>query len=264
MSASNIKTYSRVVLTVENGVGQILLNRPEKRNALDRTMVEELYASIKECSEDESVRSIVISGAGTVFCAGADLAYLRELSSYSITENMEDSAALARTLQAIWESPKPVIARVHGHAIAGGCGLATVCDVVVAVEAAKFGYTEVGIGFIPAIVMAFLLRKSPQMLTRELLLSGRVVSGAEAYRRGLITTLVTNEEELDREIESLTTAFGKADPTAVRLTKEMMGAMDGMSLEAALDYASRMNAAARMTPGCQAGIQRFLEKAEAS
>lgn len=256
--------YNRIETEVANGTARLLLNRPEKRNALDRMMVEEIGRALESFAADEEVRSIVIAGAGPVFCAGADLAYLRELSDYSITENMEDSAALARTLRAIWESPKPVIARVHGHAIAGGCGLATVCDVVVAVESAKFGYTEVGIGFIPAIVTAFLLRKAPQMGTRELLLSGRIIDAAEALQRGLVTTLVRDEGELDGEIERLTAAFAKADPTAVRLTKEMMTAMDGMSLDAALDYASRMNAAARMTPGCQAGIRRFLEKSEAS
>ena len=251
---------TRVLVQDENGVGRITLNRPEKRNALDRVMVDELDHAIKSFATNDHIRSIVLAGAGSAFCAGADLEYLCQLSEFSIIDNMEDSAALARTLSAIWESPKPVIARVHGDAIAGGCGLATVCDVAVAVESAKFGYTEVGIGFVPAIVMAFLLRKAPQMQTRELLLSGEVLSAKETMKRGLITTLVGNEEELDLEIGRLTTAFRKTDRTAVQLTKQMINAMDGMSLESALDYAARMNAAARMTPGCQAGIKKFLEK----
>ena len=253
-------SYTRLLVEEKQGIGYITLNRPEKRNALDRTMVDELYQAVKSASANDMLHSIVLAGAGSVFCAGADLAYLRQLSEFSIIDNMDDSEALARALQAIWESPKPVVARVHGHAIAGGCGLATVCDVIVAVESAKFGYTEVGIGFVPAIVMAFLLRKAPQMQTRELLLSGRVISATEAMKRGLITTIVKDEEELDLEIERLTTAFSKADKTAIQLTKEMLIALDGMSLEASLDYAARMNAAARMTPGCQAGIKRFLEK----
>lgn len=254
-------SYTRLDVRVENGIGHIRLNRPEKRNALDRAMVDELFDAVAAMGKTTDVRAVVAGGNGPAFCAGADLAYLQALSEFSIVDNMEDSAALARTLRAIWESPKPVIARVHGPAIAGGCGLATVCDVVVAVESAKFGYTEVGIGFIPAIVMAFLLRKGRQNQTRELLLTGRIVSATEAAERDLVTTVVADEAALDAHIELLCQAFRKADPTAVGLTKQMLTALDGMSLDASLDYASRMNAAARMTPGCREGIRRFLEKA---
>lgn len=255
-------SYQRLEVRIHDAVGHIRLNRPEKRNALDRTMIDELYDAVTELSNDAGVRAMVIGGNGPAFCAGADLAYLQALSEFSILENMEDSAALARTLRSIWESPKPVIARVHGPAIAGGCGLATVCDIVVAVEAARLGYTEVGIGFIPAIVMAFLLRKSPQNRTRELLLTGRIVSAAEAADRGLVTTVVADESALDEHIEELCAALRRADGTAVALTKRMLTALDGMSLDASLEYAARMNAAARMTPGCREGIRRFLEKAK--
>ncbi len=180
---------------------------------------------------------------------------------------MNDSASLARTLQAIYELPKPVIARVHGPAIAGGCGLATVCDIIVASSGASFGYTEVKIGFIPAIVMAFLLRKGLQMQTRELLLTGRIIDAAEACRRGLVTTVVQQNESdspeaaLDAHIEGITKEIVRASASAVALTKQMLTALDGMPLSAALDYASRMNALARMTPDCRNGIAKFLEKA---
>lgn len=254
-------TYTRLQIGIENGIGHIRLDRPEKRNALDRTTVDELYGALKEMGENADVRGVVLGGNGPAFCAGADLAYLQALSEFSIVDNMEDSAALAHTLRAIWELPKPVIARVHGPAIAGGCGLATVCDVVVAVQSAKFGYTEVGIGFIPAIVSAFLLRKGNRNRMRELLLSGRIISAAEAAECDLVTAVVPDEAALDERIETLCASFRKADPTAVSLTKQMLTAMDGMSLDAALDYAARMNAAARMTPGCREGIRRFLEKA---
>ena len=254
--------YQRLEVRSENSIGYIQLNRPEKRNALDRVMVQELHDAVKRMGQDGEIRAIVLGGNGSAFCAGADLAYLRDLADYTIVENMDDSAALAAALRAIWESSKPVIARVHGPAIAGGCGLATICDVVVAVDTAKFGYTEVGIGFIPAIVMAFLLRKAPQIQTRELLLTGRVIDAKEAHERGLVTTLVSDENELDAHIEQLCAAFRKVDPTAVMLTKQMLTALDGMSVDASLDYASRMNAAARMTPGCQDGIRRFLEKVD--
>ena len=254
--------YQRLEVSIQDGVGTIQLNRPEKRNALDRAMVQELYEAVTAMGESQDARAIVLGGYGSAFCAGADLAYLRELAAYSIVDNMEDSASLARTLKAIWQSPIPVIARVHGPAIAGGCGLATVCDVVVAVQSAKFGYTEVGIGFIPAIVMAFLTRKAQQIQTRELLLTGRIIEAPEALERGLITTVVADETQLDEHIAGLCKAICKADPTAVNLTKQMLTALDGMSMDASLDYASRMNAAARMTPGCQEGIRRFLEKVD--
>lgn len=251
--------YTLLETEIDGGIGRIWLNRPEKRNALDRTMVEELRAAFEEMGSDDAVRVIVLGGRGPAFCAGADLEYLRKLASFTVLDNMDDSAALARTLKTIYELPKPVIARVHGPAVAGGCGLATVCDIVMASEESSFGYTEVRIGFIPAIVMAFLIRKAPQMKTRELLLSGRIVDAREAHDRGLVTTLVPGgAAELDAAIAEVAGGIAKASASAVALTKQMLTALDGMSLDAALDYASRMNALARMTPDCQEGIARFL------
>jgi methylglutaconyl-CoA hydratase len=254
-------SFQRLELENGDGVGRIWLNRPDKRNALDRTLVDELHEAVTALGADSTVRSIVIGGRGPAFCAGADLAYLREISGYSVNDNMEDSAALARTLRAIYEVPKPTIARVHGAAIAGGCGLATVCDVIVATSQASFGYTEVRIGFIPAIVLAFLLRKVSQVQARELVLSGRIIDASEAHARGLVTTLVDDVAGLDETIDGLTRDFNRVSASAVALTKQMLTALDGMPLDSALDYASRMNALTRMTPDCQAGIARFLEKA---
>jgi methylglutaconyl-CoA hydratase len=242
------------------------MTRPEKRNALDATLVGELHDAIVAMGANESIRVVVLGGRGPAFCAGADLAYLKMMSEFTTIDNMNDSASLARTLNAIYELPKPVIARVHGPAIAGGCGLATVCDIVVASPAASFGYTEVKIGFIPAIVMAFLVRKGLQTQTRELLFTGRIIDAAEGYRRGLVTTVVEPRENespeiaLDRHIEITTSEIVKASASAVAMTKQMLTALDGMPLSSALDYAARMNALARMTPDCRAGIARFLEK----
>ncbi len=258
--------YQRLELELENGVARVWLNRPDKRNALDRVMVDELYAIFQNLKEDEAVRAVVLGGRGPAFCAGADLAYLRELAEFSVLDNMDDSAALARTLQAIYEIPKPVIARVHGPAIAGGCGLATVCDIVVATESAKFGYTEVRIGFIPAIVMAFLVRKVSQIQARELLFTGKIIDAREAMKRGLVTDVVAADEEanpesaLDEHIAGITAEILKASPTAVELTKEMLTALDEMPMASALDYAARMNAVTRMTPDCKEGIAGFLNK----
>lgn len=257
--------YQRLEIERVQSAGFIYLNRPEKRNALDSLMVMELYDAVQELGGDESVRSIVIAGRGKAFCAGADLAYLQQMAQFTAIDNMNDSASLAKTLRAMYEVPKPVIARVHGPAIAGGCGLATVCDIVVAVESASFGYTEVKIGFIPAIVMAFLIRKSQQIQTRELLLSGRIITATEAERRGLVTTVIPGSGDeavaaLDAHIARLTAEFAAASGSAIALTKQMLTALDEMPLASALDYASRMNALARMTPDCQAGIAQFLNR----
>lgn len=260
-------THTSLEIDIADGIGRIWMNRPEKRNALDATLVGELHDAITAMGADDAVRVVVLGGRGSAFCAGADLAYLRDMSEFTVIDNMNDSASLARTLQAIYELPKPVIARVHGPAIAGGCGLATVCDIIVASSGASFGYTEVKIGFIPAIVMAFLLRKGLQMQTRELLLTGRIIDAAEACRRGLVTTVVQQNESdspeaaLDAHIEGITKEIVRASASAVALTKQMLTALDGMPLSAALDYASRMNALARMTPDCRNGIAKFLEKA---
>jgi methylglutaconyl-CoA hydratase len=253
--------YSRLELELDGGTGTIWLNRPDKRNALDRTMVEELREAVIQLEGDSSVRAIILGGRGSAFCAGADLDYLRSMAEFTVLDNMEDSAALALTLRTIHEASKPTIARVHGPALAGGCGLATVCDIVVATEGAKFGYTEVQIGFIPAIVMAFLVRKVSQIQARELVLSGMVIDARQAHARGLVTTVVEGgAEELDARIRAVTEPIIRASASAVSLTKQMLTALDGMPLDSALDYAARMNALTRMTPDCQAGIARFLKK----
>ncbi len=252
--------FQRLQVDIADTVGTIWLNRPDKRNALDRTMVDELYQAVGMLGENDEVRSIVLGGRGAAFCAGADLAYLREMAEFTVLDNMDDSAALARTLKAIYDVPKPVIARVHGPAIAGGCGLATVCDIIVAGSAASFGYTEVKIGFIPAIVLAFLIRKVPAVQARELVLTGRIIDVHEAQSRGLVTTVVGDDEALDTHIASITRDIARASSSAVALTKQMLTALDEMPLPSALDYAARMNALTRMTPDCREGIARFLDR----
>lgn len=248
-----------VLYSIEKGIATITLNRPEKRNALNRQTVDLITSSVARAESDDAC-AIVLQGAGSVFCAGADLAYLQQLQDFSLEENLDDSQALAGALLAIYSTSIPVIARVHGHAIAGGCGLATVCDVTVAVESAKFGYTEVGIGFIPAIVTAFLLEKSPHSLVRELLLTGRIIDATEAVRRTLVTEVVQDVEALDRSIAEICDRLRMADRGAVMMTKEMIAAMQGMSLSSALEYGIRMNAIARARPECRAGIAAFLDK----
>ncbi len=255
------ETFERLELEIADGIGRIWLNRPDKRNALDSRLIAELARATDQLNANEDVGAIVIGGRGKAFCAGADLAYLQQMADFTLMENADDSAALARTLRTIYESRTPTIARVHGPAIAGGCGLATVCDVIVASEGATFGYTEVRIGFIPAIVMAFLMRKGEQTRFRELLLSGRIIDAREAWEKGLVTEVVGGSEiELDARVDQIASSIASASRSATRLTKEMLTALDGMSLDSALEYASKMNALARMTPDCQDGIARFLNK----
>ncbi len=248
-----------LVTTTDNGVLRLRLNRPDRRNALNREVVDAIRMEVEGAVEAD-VDAIVIEGEGSVFCAGADLAYLEALSNFSVEENVEDSRALADALLALYRSPVPVIARVHGHAIAGGSGLATACDVVVAVASAKFGYTEVGIGFIPAIVTALLLRKGTGIQTRELLLTGKIIEAAEARERGLVTTVVQDEAELDAEIERICERLRTVDRGAVRMTKQMLLQMEEMPLDGGVEYGVRMNAIARTRQECRDGIDRFLRK----
>lgn len=242
------------------GVAEIILNRPDKRNALSAGLVEELRDVLSEMRRDDAVRVVVLRGNGKAFCAGADLAYLQQLAEFSVLENMADSRLLQETLHSLYTFPRPVVAKVHGPAIAGGCGLATVCDFVVAGrERAVFGYSEVKIGFIPAIVMVYLVRKIGDTQARRLLLSAEQISAGEAHRLGLATHVV-DDEQLDGAVQELVDTLLANSSSAMMLTKEMLNNVHGMSLDAGLRYASSMNALARQTDDCRNGIARFLKK----
>ncbi|QQS67468.1 MAG: enoyl-CoA hydratase/isomerase family protein [Chlorobiota bacterium] len=250
--------YNRLEIEIVDSVGTIWLNRPDKRNALDRLTVDEIIYAINDLSVNQNVRSIILSGRGLSFCAGADLNHLKSISNFNIVENLDDSKALAKAFFAIYNAPKPVIARVQGSAIAGGCGLMLACDIIVATENSKFGFTEVKIGFIPAIVSAFALRKCSQIQIRELLLTGKIISANDAFDKGLITKLVKNEIDLDLYINSLTEEILSTSYTSVLLTKQMLNTLDYTSLESALEYTSNLNALARNTNDCKNGINKFL------
>lgn len=252
-----------IVLTERKGaVGIITLNRPDKRNALSSEMVAELSVAFEEMRLDDDVRVIVLKGNGPAFCAGADLAYLREISENSVMENLADSQDLMLMLQSIVDHPKPVISMVHGPAIAGGSGLATVCDIIVAGrEKAVFGYSEVKIGFIPAIVMVYLLRKVGDTQARRLVLTAQNISADEALRIGLVSTVV-DDERLEDETMALAEIIAANSSSAMALSKEMLSALHGMSLEAGLRYATSMNALARQTDDCKDGIEQFLSKSK--
>jgi len=243
-----------------NRIGYITLNRPEKRNALNSQMVTELKQAFNQASDDESCKVIVLRANGPAFSAGADLAYLQQLQKNSFEENYADSSHLKELFEQIYWHKKLVIAQVEGHAIAGGCGLATVCDFVFSVPEASYGYTEVKIGFVPAIVMFFLLRKVNEKTAKKLLLTGSVFSADKALEYDLINEVVAQEkiEEVVNAFASKLVAQCSADSLA--LTKEMIANIQSMEGHEALDYAAKSNARARESADCKRGIAAFLNK----
>lgn len=245
---------------VKERVGYLELNRPEKRNALNAEMVEALKNGIQAFNEEKKVKVIVIKAAGKVFCSGADLAYLQSLQSNTFEENLADSRSLKNLFYMIYTSPKVIIAQIQGYAIAGGCGLATVCDFSFSVKEAKFGYTEVKIGFIPAIVKVFLIRKIGEGKARQLLLDGDLISAAEAKDFGLINWVVEENELEDKVFEYAQKLIRQNSSQSMALTKEMIARVQERGLDDGLEYAAAMNAKARGTADCQKGIAAFLNK----
>ena len=234
------------------------LNRPDKRNALNADLVTALKVALEEAEADEDLRTLVLTGAGSAFSAGADLSSLRAMRDAGPMENQHDSRHLAELFRRIYQHPMPVIAKIKGHAVGGGCGLATVCDFAYAAEGTKLGFTEVRIGFVPAIVMVFLRRTLGETQARDLLLRGRLVDATTAAELGLVTRAVP-EGALDEAVEDLARELAcETSGSAVALTKQMLARVPGMGLDEALDYAVQMNAFARGTDDCQAGIKAFL------
>lgn len=251
---------SIVNYNVENRIAYITLNRPEKRNALNADMVTALKSAFENAKNDELAKVIVLKAEGDVFCAGADLTYLQQLQQNTYDENLADSNHLKSLFHQIYTLPKVVIAKIQGHAIAGGCGLASVCDFSFTVPDAKFGYTEVRIGFIPAIVGPFLLRKIGEGKAKELLLSGELINAEKAVALGLINKVVSSDE-LDQTVDIFAqNLIAKNSGESMAMTKEMIANIQEMGLNEGLIYASEMNAKARSTEDCKKGMAAFLNK----
>jgi len=245
---------------VSNRVATITLNRPEKRNALSHELVADLKEAFFLAEKNEQVKLIVLKANGEAFCAGADLAYLQQLQNFTEEENLKDSSHLKELFLQIYTHPKVVIAQVQGHALAGGCGLATVCDFVFSVPEAKFGYTEVKIGFIPALVMVFLIRKIGEGRAKELLLSGELFSSEQMVQFGLINKVIS-AIEIDVEVAKFCNRLIETNSgESMKRTKQMIAQVQSKTLEEALQYAAEMNAQARGTVDCQRGINAFLNK----
>ncbi|MDW8331559.1 MAG: enoyl-CoA hydratase-related protein [Cyclobacteriaceae bacterium] len=244
---------------VSNRVARITLNRPEKRNALNAALVSELITAFEQARQDEQVKVIVLAATGEAFCAGADLAYLQHLRQFTFAENLEDSLRLKNLFVSMYTLTKAIVAQVQGPALAGGCGLVTVCDFAVSATTAKFGYTEVKIGFVPAIVTPFLIKKIGEGKARNLLLSGNIISAQEAVQLGLISH-VTEPEKLEEETMKLVTQLVSSNSgESLALTKTLLHRLSP-TLDSDLQLAAETNARARSTADCRRGIAAFLNK----
>jgi methylglutaconyl-CoA hydratase len=251
-------TYSTIQITHQGSVATITLNRPDKRNAISFELIEELRRGLDEV-EKSSALVLVLTGAGKAFCSGMDLENLKALLGRTPEQNLEDSRTMVGLFRALYEFPKVTIAAVNGPAIAGGTGLALLCDFTLAVPEAKFGYTEVRIGFVPAIVSTFLLRQLPEKQARDLLLTGRIFSAEEACRLGLVNEVVSPDKLLDRAKE-LAAQVMENSPTSLRMTKALLTEHSRAEVDAQIEAALQKNASIRATPDFREGITSFLEK----
>ena len=250
-------SYSTILVADEGAVRTITLNRPERRNAMTPEMQSELIAAMQ--SSVGNCRVLMFRGAGEAFCSGLDLSALQTMKDKSAEDYRADAEQIARLFRTLFELPVPTIAAVHGPAIAGGTGLATLCDFTLAVPTAKFGYTEVRIGFVPAIVSAFLALQIGDKRSRDLLLTGRLFDAAEAYRLGLVNEVV-DAEHMPSRIDALVHELVKNSPESLAATKRLLSIQNKQWLDAAIAAAMDANSEARKTADFQEGVSAFLEK----
>jgi methylglutaconyl-CoA hydratase len=248
-----------VLYRVEGAIARITLNRPEKRNALNSELVSGLKLALRQADQDQDVRVVVVSGAGADFCSGADLAALQKISTASVDENLADARSLMELFVLIRAVRPPVIAAVRGKALAGGCGLATACDLVLAARSSRFGYPEVRIGFVPAMVLAILRRNLSEKRAFELIAMGGEIGAEEAAGFGLINR-VLDDEAFDDEVDAFLQPFLRVSVQAVSLTKKLLYQVDAMSFADAIECGVDTNVIARMSEDCREGVARFLKK----
>jgi len=236
----------------------ITFNRPDKRNAITTQMIAELQTAL-DTIEKSQARVVIITGTGKAFCAGIDLEMLQSIAKQTPAENQEDSKRIAKMFRKIWSYSRPLIAAVNGHALAGGCGIATLCDFTIAVPEAKFGYTEVKIGFLPAIVSVFLTRQVGEKRARDLLLTGRLVEAQEAKELGLVNEIVPTDKLMERA-HALAETILSASPSSITRAKHLLVSAAAASVDHDLERAVLESARVRCTPDFKEGIAAFLEK----
>lgn len=250
---------SRVLVALSDGVLRLTLNRPEKRNAIDSAMVEELLDQLDRGDVDADVRVVEIRGAGPDFCAGADLAELLESVDAPPSDNESSARRLGEVFVRMRELPKPVVAVVHGRALAGGCGLASACDLVLARDDASFGYPEVRRGFVPAMVMAMLRRAVGEKVAFDLVGTGRVLSATEAREVGIVSRVVP-AADFDAHTKETVGALASHSPSALALIKQQLYQLDGLGFVEGIDLGARVNATARLTADFRRAVEQFLTR----
>jgi methylglutaconyl-CoA hydratase len=251
---------SSILYDIANRITTITLNRPEKRNALNAELVKELSESLSKAEADDSVKAIILKANGNTFCSGADLDQLKAMQSATYEENLADSNRLKELLKKIYTLKKIVIAQVEGFALAGGCGLATVCDFTFCTPESKFGYTEARIGFVPAIVMVFLIRKIGEKKAAQLLLGADIISSDDALALGMINQIHPKENISQTVLDFTQKIIAQNSAQSLAATKAMINHVQSKSLDESLDYAAQQNAIARGSTDCKRGIQAFLNK----
>jgi methylglutaconyl-CoA hydratase len=250
--------YKTVQLSIDGAIATLTLNRPDKRNAISYELIADLLAALDEVSKSPAL-VLILTGAGKAFCSGMDLENLKALIGRSPEQNLEDSRTMVNLFRSVYEFPKPTIAAVNGPAIAGGSGLALLCDFTLAVPEAKFGYTEVRIGFVPAIVSSFLIRQVGEKIARDLLLTGRLFDAEEAFRIGLVKEIVPADKLMTRT-HALASEVLENSPASLRATKRLLTDSARSELDSQIEAAVRDNAAIRETADFREGVTSFLEK----
>jgi methylglutaconyl-CoA hydratase len=251
-------SYTTIRLEIEAGCAILILNRPDKRNAISYELIDDLLRALEEV-KNSPAQVLIVTGAGKAFCSGMDLDNLKALAGRTSEQNLADSRKMASLFRALYDFPRPTIAAVNGPAVAGGTGIATLCDFTLAAPEAKFGYTEVRIGFVPAIVSTFLLRQVGEKVARDLLLTGRIFDAVEALRIGLVNEIVPAEKLLDRARE-LGAQLMENSPASLVYTKRLLSDHARAELDSQIEAAIQANAGIRATADFREGIASFLEK----
>ena len=255
----DVRAQLQVRRDAERGIATVVLNRPERRNALNAELVAELRGELAELAADERVRVIALRGAGPDFCAGADLREVRASVEAGVLVSREDAQALGDLFVQMRRMRPPIVALVQGRALAGGCGLATACDLVVAAESARFGYPEVQLGFVPAMVMSILRRSVGETRAFELVALGQTIDARQALEYGIVNRVVPDADFAESG-DAFLADLAERSATAVALTKRLLYQIDGVDFESAIRTGADVNALARLTDDCRAGIDRFLNR----
>jgi methylglutaconyl-CoA hydratase len=254
-----VSEYRKVTYRAEGGIARIALNRPERRNALDQELLTELRDALSASAADKSVRVVLVTGAGKDFCSGMDLRTFADDASGDLAKFQAEARNMATLLLEMRRHPRPIVAGVQGRVLGGGCGIATAADIVLAADSAQFGYPEINIGFVPAIVMAILRRSVSEKRAFELIALGEVISAQTALEYGMINRVLSSGT-FERGVEEFVANLASKSTSALTLAKELFYRTDAMQFEAAIEAGAEINAFARTTDDFKRGIEKFLKK----